>query len=1499
LNFFSFFYVIKCKATKIKKIVKISIIILLVLFSIPATSFILLQNKKIQTYLAGEIAQQVSENLRADFSIESVDMILFNRVVLKTVLLKDQYKDTLLYSPRMVATLKKFNYPDKIMKISKLSLHEPTIRFSMDPTNTVNVEFLVESIRSLADTSKKSWMINVTNIELSDARFLFLDHHDSTESDFGLDFSDIHLASLNTEIRQFQKTGDTIDFYLDNISFTDQSGFYMKDMSGQVSLSPRFMQLRDALFEGPDTRISAEILRFDFDSYQEFARGKYGHEVGMDFLITQANVSFNDLSYIIPQLRYWKESFRLSGQIRGKVDNLKGRDLILSYNSYAAFTGDFDMIGLPDFRETFMFFDIQSLDLDINNLDALEIPGKSGEKITISETLSQLGAISYKGNFTGFIDDFVSYGRFNTDLGMIASDISIKPDTSDIIRFNGELETEGFNLGSLLPLKELVGQLSMQGIANGFFTREGEVYANMDGSISLLHFNEYDYQNINLSGELSKNTFDGSFNVEDPNLRMDFFGRIDFSDTIPEFNFTTEIDRARLYPLNISHTDPDYILSCLVEANFRGRNLDEYEGKITLLNSLYQKSDKQIQIYDFVLEALHSGDTNKLLLSSNLVDAEISGSYNFVDIFSSAASVLSHHFPEYSSEWNIPPPPENPDENHFTYRAHFKNTYPITDFFVPDLEIARNSLISGTYDPAGYVFEMEGEFPYFRFKDNIWEGLALNLDSDDSLLILFAESSEYRRGTSMNIQNILLDATASLDSMEFALNWLNESSSKNTGNVSGYTRYIPEHESEIHGLLVSLNPGGITINDTIWDIQPGLIRIDSSYIEFSGIMLQHNQQHLLIDGIVSEVPQDQLLVRFQQFDLNHINRLSMQKNIIFQGVLEGYGSISDLYNNPLFLSDITVSDLTINEELLGRTSLAANWINSEKKIHIDLKSLRGNLKTIGITGDYYPGNRELDFSIELDKLRMNVFRPYLKKWVSDVNGIASGNLSLDGNLKQPEFNGEIDLQKSSFRIDYLQTMYNFSDKIQIDDNQIEFRNIEIFDEEGNVALMNGTINNTYLRDHIIDLQIEAQNFYFLNTREKDNSIYYGTAVASGLININGPTDDLRLNITATTKRNTQLFIPLYKEGDISENNFITFDYDGQMVAETSRSDKYEVRLSGVNMVFDLEVTPDAEVQIIFDPQVGDILTGNGRGSITLEINDRGDFEMFGDYAFTEGDYLFTLQNIINKRLKIQQGGTISWNGDPMNAIIDMQAIYSTKAAPYVLVPSGPEYLKKRLPVDCHLIMTDNLMNPNIGFNIELPTAEEETKNYVRNAINTDEELTKQFLSLLVMSNFSSNQAGTASGISGSSAGMAGVTTSELLSNQLSNWLSQISSDFDIGVNYRPGDEISTDQVEVALSTQILDDRVTIHTNVDVSGAGEQGTSTGANTSNIAGEFDLDVKLTDDGKLRVKAFNHSNDDQLYKTSPYTQGVGFVYGEDFNSFRELRRRYFGRRKTTEGK
>jgi hypothetical protein len=340
-------------------------------------------------------------------------------------------------------------------------------------------------------------------------------------------------------------------------------------------------------------------------------------------------------------------------------------------------------------------------------------------------------------------------------------------------------------------------------------------------------------------------------------------------------------------------------------------------------------------------------------------------------------------------------------------------------------------------------------------------------------------------------------------------------------------------------------------------------------------------------------------------------------------------------------------------------------------------------------------------------------------------------------------------------------------------------------------------------------------------------------------------------------------------------------------AENNSDNKYKVDLRGIQLNFDLEVTPDAEVQMIFDPTVGDILKGKGSGDLKMQINTLGKFNMYGNYTVEEGEYLFTLLNVINRKFTIEYGGTVVWNGDPLDAVINLKAIYRTKASLSELLPQSSDQSASKTTVDCLILMTGKLMSPNIQYDIYLPNAEESTREKVKNAINTSDELNKQFSSLLVLNSFMPNESGKALGFGSSSpyGNAAGVNASEFLSNQLSHWLSQISSDVDFNFNYRTDRKLKSDEVEVAMSTQLLNDRLTIYGNLGVP------TNAAAQTSSkFVGDVDIDYKITKSGKLRIKAFNHSNEGQISLLSPYTQGFGLVYKEEFNTFGELWKRYW---------
>jgi len=476
-------------------------------------------------------------------------------------------------------------------------------------------------------------------------------------------------------------------------------------------------------------------------------------------------------------------------------------------------------------------------------------------------------------------------------------------------------------------------------------------------------------------------------------------------------------------------------------------------------------------------------------------------------------------------------------------------------------------------------------------------------------------------------------------------------------------------------------------------------------------------------------------------------------------------------------------------------------------------------------------------------------------------------------------------ENTSMKIDFLQTKFKLNDTIRFDKNGFKFNNIKLTDEKGNNATLSGSVNHNSFRDYVANLIINTNECLVLNTKPKDNPLFYGTAYASGVTTIKSGLNSLSFDISAKTGKNTKFYIPLNKGLSVSEYSFITFVDSGSTKEQKPGIDGIRPvpaapKQTGIDLNFDLEVTPDAEVQLIFDSKVGDVMKGRGSGNLNINLTNKGDFSMSGDYIIEEGDYLFTLGNILNKSFSVENGGKIIFNGDLSNAEIDIKAKYKLKASLFEILKD--ERYTERIPVECQLSLTGKLFNPNVEFNIYLPTADEQTRSYLQNAISTEEELYRQFLYLLVMNSFYSDPS-----ISGSSSpsttttgtSAMAVTTTEMISNQLSNWISQISNDFDLGFVYRPGSSnINPQEVQVALSTQLLNDKVVINGNFDVRGTGK----TSNNTDQITGDFDAEIKITE--KIRFKVFNRFNDISTGK-GPYTQGVGIFFKQDFDKFSDL--------------
>ncbi|MBN2812931.1 MAG: translocation/assembly module TamB [Bacteroidales bacterium] len=1465
----------------IKKIVQSTVILLLVVFAIPASGFLLLQSSKVQTRAVNTVMQKVSEQFQTVFTIDKIDMSFFYRVRLSGVYLQDFDGDTLIYAGTVTAGIRYINPWRKEVSLGSINLNNGYLALAIDSASNLNLAYFIDQLKG--DGKKQDgWKVKFNNIKVRNTRFS-LKNHFYEPKEYGMNFTDIEATDIRADLKRFKPSPDSLSFVVASLSLKEKSGLIIRNMSCDFSQFKTFLSFRSLNIETAKSRISGDEITMRFPNYKAFKAGAFGNSVVMNIQLNPSTIDMAEIGYFAPVFKSFHQRVSVSGSVNGRLNNVKGKNLTVGFGDQSKLSGNLQFNGLPAINETFILADIRELSTTAGDIEKMLTAAPRA--LNLPEIVNKLGRISYTGNFTGFVNDFVAYGKLNTSLGTINTDLLFRPDTLNMLSFDGKIKAHDFNLGMLLDSPKSIGNISLTASISGATLGGKSITASLKGNIEHVGFRQYDYTNISISGDLKQKTFNGSINVKDPNVDLEFLGKVNFTDSIPSFDFTANITDANLYALNIDRSDPDFRVSCYLIANAQGRSLNSLNGEIKVLNSLFVKKDKQLQVYDLRLLSASASGNNHLKLRSDFLDADLDGDFELTRSGETLRKFLHAYLPSMIDSSTAVAARLN---NTIDFKSTIKNAGPLLDFFMPGYEIAENSTLNLSFEPENHQLKLYLQTAYAKAGSLLWNNLNLVMEGGPDLLQMEAGGKSIVLGNSIELENFTLFANAGTDTAGVHVRWNNWQDLQYRGAINALAKVSRPNGRDNPIWELNFSPSSFITNDTLWTVQPGKITIDSNAISLNNISVKHNNDLFLMEGLVSENPEDELHINFSHFNLGNLNGVLVATGFELGGILNGKATLSNLYSSPLFTSLMQIDSLAVNREMLGNTQISSEWDDKRKALLVDAFALRDKLKTFNIRGEYIPAEQgRLSFNLEMEKFRLNVFNPYVRGIFSDLRGIASGKASLTGTIAKPVLNGEISLQKTSLLVNYLKTRYSFSDNIQVENNNILFRDISIYDAGGNTALLNGAIRNRYLKDFNFDLTIRPREFMCLNTSAADNKLFYGTAYATGLVKITGQPKNMVMDISARTVKNTRVNIPLSNTGELNEYPFIAVDHSREDDSDkTALTSDYQVDLSGLQINMALEVTPEAEVQIIFDPKLGDIIRGRGTGNLDMKINTSGNFLMYGDYTIEEGNYLFTLQNIINKPLTIEPGGQIRWNGDPLDATINIVAYYRTRASLNDLLGTKDQ---PRVVVDDRITMTGKLMSPDVKYDIHLPYADESIRLRVNGHIASSDELNKQFISLLTLNRFyfDANRSVQSAGTSTASpySGAAGVSASEFLSNQLSNWLSQIISDVDVDFNYRSDREMKSDEVQFALSYQMFNDRLTINGSVDYA-----TNAAAAARKDLVGEFDIDYTLTSNGKVKLKTYNHANNDLLYEHSPYTQGFGFTYKEEFDTFGELLRRYF---------
>ncbi len=1377
----------------------------------------------------------------------------------------------------------KINLANPTLDVNKLFLNQPDIRIKALYDTTASIDHSNDT--GVIHLNTKSFQLLVQKFRMNDARFTFDDENvtpDTSRFDtYHMDYSNVNLFIDNAKF-----IGDSIVGRISLISCKEKSGLQIDTLYADASVTPFTSELKNLYIKTPNSKLQ-DYFSFNYNRFPDFnylishvvLKGNFRNSI----------VSMKDIAVFAPELSGNNQSFNFTGNTYGTVDNLKGRQLSVTAGKISLLKGNVSFRGLPDVDETFVDMNLEESRSCYSDLKML-FP-----EISFPAHLSQLGTMNLSGDFSGFFRDFVAYAILSTDIGQVQSDLNMKIDKNNSAKYSGSLSSSGFNLGKFIGQDSLLGKVSMVSKIHGQGLKEDNFRSNILAHVDRFDFNGYPYSDISVDGFFDKKLFTGKLLVRDHSAKLDFQGTVDFNDSLPLFNFYAKLDSAALQKLNFS--SEDYLLSTELNIRMKGDRVDDMQGSAKATNTVFRKGKQSYSLDSLSVYASSETAQRTFSIQSDILSVLLKGRFDIDELPQAFVALIGHYFPSLPVNHELPSTIQDLD-----YTVTVKNTTSFLNFFFPKISGLSNSTLSGHFHAQDYLFTLYGFIPELRKSSTLARGIILNSETDDTQLSLNLTSNYFQLNDSIKVLDPFFSAQVINDTALINLKAHDITSSywmDIIAKVAGRQDFV----------LVKFLPSQLILNKNEWSFIPNNeIVYDKNTLRATNFKLVQKEQSFSLLNLPADTGITNLRLVMQNLHLEDFYNLFRVKDLELKGIIDGNADMLNVFYEPRFDVHTTVSKFHFNNDSINKIYTDINYNTMLDKMDASVK-VKDDRYDMQASGNYTPGKKDdtLDFKIDINKAELQILDNYVGDIISKTEGKVAGELLLKGTMKKPLLLGSLIVPYARTTINYLQTDYNFSgEKIEFKNNLVDLGEFTLYDKDGNSAKAGGKVSHDYLKNFTLDLYANTSKFQALKTTSKDNELFYGTAYAGGTVKFTGTLDKLDITASLQSKPGTFVSIPITDETSVTEKNFVRFiNVPGDTVKVNKTVDTSPENLS-INL--DLDITPDAQVKIIFDQKAGDIINGNGSGHLRMEVSPSSDFSLYGTYTIETGDYLFTLQNFFNKKFSIGKGGTINWSGDPYNAKIDINAIYKVAKASLSDLTQGTgvklsdadlHEAEQKVPVNVYMNLTGSLLSPNIAFDIKIPESSSSVNSYATRTIDEikqdENELNKQVFGLLMLNRFlppTVDQGMVSTGVN--------TSLGEFLTNQMSYWLSQVPflNKYDIDVNFtratygsslfNPNDpsqaDIQRKELQLALTKRFFHGRVSmdVGSNFDVG----QGVTTTKQQNNIyLGDFTVEYKITPDGRISLKGFYRSNYDIIDERNRNRYGGALSYKKEFNKFSDI--------------
>lgn len=1461
----------------------------MVVLAIITSLFVAIQDPIIQKFAVRFAGGYLSEKTGADIKVGNLMVTSDFRVLVENVSVKDLRNNDLASIGTLETQIRIGDLLEGKIHLSHVELsHTEANMIQYEGEDKFNFAFLAEAFPSDTTKDKESTpiAIMVDKISLKNVDFMLWnqnsDKPEKTEQGL-MDYSHLDLDDIFLEASDFFMLGDSIRANIAHLSAKELSGFELKSFSTDALVSSQGIFLSGLLMETNNSRFDMD-LNMLCNGFGAF--GSFVDSVVFDASIRRSDIMLSDIGPFTSTMYKMPDRVKFEGRFTGPIEHFRVDNIKVELGKSTSFRGSISMHPL-DFNNGYHTLNIKKMNFTYDDLANFYIPSSS-KTIPMPESLRIMDKGQLSLDFKGSYNHFVSNVNLVSGVGNIEASVARSRNAKGDNVFSGYVDANDVKAGVVANASKYLGNIDLDADFSATFPQKGGPEFYLDGTASNAHLLGNHIDEIKLDGSMKENRFKGKLTVDDDDLFLDFNGLVDFSDKkYPKSDFEAVIRNADLHALNLLNEDSISHISSKIYVNMKGFNLDDLEGMVQIDSTVYVNSRGRYEMKDFNASIVNDNlMQRRIKLNCDFLNFEMAGQINFASLMMTFNEYVDNfvHFPiwegnrEKFEEYKL----THDVDQDFTVQLALKDTKTLSRLLMPNIKIANNTTLNGTFTSRTNALNLtlrskniqvgSIDFNNLEIKNmNFLRSAMTSLTLDE---IVYGSGKE-NDTTKYGLDNFSIVTRMTNDTIFGRIKW--DDKTEEDHNKALIDTYFHPHEK---GGIFSVTKAEICVNDSTWTITPdNFVDINDGRTTISNVMLSHHSQFIRFDGFVPMKEQDTLSLMMRQFDLSNLDILLMQNGIDIDGFISGDALLSGLKESPMLLADLDVQRLALNGDKVGDVDIKSNWNNDDKSVGVEASVFNDLRKTLNIYGSYYTAKKDnsLDFTVELDSLQLNVLSPLLTGVVSRMQGFGLGKIAITGTPQQPDIQGRLIVKNGGCKVGYLNTFYTFSPTILVDNQSISFENMVLTDTLGNTAIVEGAIHHNKLKDFNLDLKLHPREFLAMATTSQDNETFYGTAVANGLVTVKGPFKDILLDINARTRRGTNFTVSLNKSAKVKENDFIVFVNNAPKEEDEEVVETKEVVKSNFSLKMNVNATDDANLKIILPNNLGTI-DATGNGTVKMNTATSEDFTMFGDYTVKSGQFKLMLMDLITRTFNLKSGGVLSWTGDPTDGQMNVTGAYSVRASLASLgfaVDSTSN--NSNVNVECLIHLKGALLNPSISFGMSLPNASEDITQTVFSVIDTTNQavMTSQALSLLVLNSFAYVGSGNAD------LNIVNILGTGMQMN--------ITENLNLGFSYHAGNERTNDEYQVALRTQLFENRLTIETNVGV-----MTSYNASNASSIVGEFDMFYKLTEDGRLQAHFYNHSNYNSNFNSlafdrrSPYTQGLGLSYSRSFNTLRDLFKR-----------